>query len=116
MQIIRRGPGEASLAEGEHNLLDLVATETGNAEFDALLDRLEAALSPKAGLPRLVLVLQEGLPGAVQADQPLELVVIEEDQHDLPPTRITRRAIAPDPAALAVLLDRAERRAARGAA
>lgn len=115
MQIIRRAPGEASLAEGDRHLLDLFAVEAGDAEFDALLDRLEAALAPAADLPRLVLTLQEGLPGAAQTETPLELVVIEEDPHDAPPLRMTRRRLVPDAAGLAVTLDRAERRTALAA-
>ncbi|MCI0754801.1 hypothetical protein [Teichococcus vastitatis] len=113
MQIIRRAPGEASLALGERILIDLVAAEVGDEEFEAVLERLEGFLKPTGSQPRLALTLQEGLLGAVQTELPLELVVIEEDPHDLPPLRITRHVVTPDPAALAVMLDRVERRLAR---
>jgi hypothetical protein len=115
MQIIRHAPGEASLIDGDRNLLDLLATEAGDVEFEAVLERLEAALNPPAEMPRLVLAVQEGLPGAAQTESPLELVVIEEDPHDMPTLKVTRRCLTPNPAALAVMLDRAMRRTAPGA-
>lgn len=112
MQINRRGPGEASLAEGGRDLLDLVAAEASEAEFDALVERLAALLASGADLPRLALSYQGGLLGPVQAEIPLQLLVIEEDPQDEPPLRLLRREVAADPAALAALLGQAERRLA----
>jgi len=116
MQIIRRGPGEASLADGERVLLDLAAVDSDEAEFEQFLDRLSALFGPAGGRPRVALTLREGLLGAVEAEVPLEVVLVEDDPHDLPPLRLVRRAVEPDPAALAAMLERAERRLARGAA
>lgn len=113
MQIIRRGPGEASLAAEGRDLLDLVAVNATEAEFDQIIERLVTLLAPAEGAPRVVLSYREGLLGAVQAEVPVTLTVIEDDPHDMPPLRLVRRAVEADPAALAVLLDQAERRLAR---
>ncbi|MDJ0390396.1 hypothetical protein QMO56_19975 [Roseomonas sp. E05] len=113
MQIIRRGAGEASLVQDGRDLLDLVVGNATEAEFDQIIDRLAALLAPSGAAPRVVLTYREGLLGAVQAEAPVELTVIEDDPHDTPPLRLVRRTVEADPAALAVMLDQAERRLAR---
>ncbi|MXP65548.1 hypothetical protein E0493_19555 [Roseomonas sp. M0104] len=113
MQIIRRGPGEASLAQEGRDLLDLVAVNATEAEFDQIIDRLAGLLAPCGAAPRVVLRYREGLLEAVQAEAPVALTVIEEDPHDVPPLRLVRRMVEADPAALAVTLEQAERRLAR---
>ncbi|HWL84083.1 MAG TPA: hypothetical protein VNR89_24255 [Roseomonas sp.] len=113
MQIIRRGPGEASLARDGRDLLDLVAVNATEDEFEQIIDRLAALLAPSGAAPRVVLTYREGLLGTVQAEAPVALTVIEDDPHDTPPLRLVRRMVEPDPAALAVTLDQAERRLAR---
>lgn len=112
MQINRRGPGEASLVQDGRELLDLVAADASEAEFDALLGRLETLLGPQDRPPRIAIAYQGGLLGAVQAEVALQLIVIEEDPHDEPPLRLVQRAVAADPAALAAAVTLAERRAA----
>lgn len=112
MQINRRGPGEASLVEEGRELLDLVAAEASEAEFDALVERLAALLAAGPGLPRVALSYQGGLLGPVLAELPLRLMVLEEDPQDEPPLRLLQREVAADPAALAALIGQAERRIA----
>ncbi|HWX51588.1 MAG TPA: hypothetical protein VNZ61_26395 [Roseomonas sp.] len=116
MQIIRRGPGEASLTTEGRDLLDLVAVEASEEEFEQFIARLNALFAPSAGAPRVVLTYREGLLGAVQAEAPVEVIVVEDDPHDTPPLRLVRRPVEADPAALAATLDQAERCIARGAA
>jgi len=116
MQIIRRSPGEASLVDGERTLLDLAAVDSDDAEFERFLDRLGGLFGAAGQRPRVALTLREGLLGKVEAEVPLEVVLIEDDPHDLPPLRLVRRAVEPDPPALAAMLERAEQRLARGAA
>lgn len=116
MQIIRRGPGEASLAQDGRDLLDLVAVNATEAEFEQIINRLSGLLASSGAAPRVALVYREGLLGAVQAETPVELTVIEDDPHDVPPLRMVRRTVEANPAALAVMLDQAERRLARRSA
>lgn len=116
MQIIRRGPGEASLAQGERVLLDLAAVESDEAEFERFLERLDLLLGGDGRRPRVALTLREGLLGPVEAELPLEVVLVEDDPHDLPPLRLVRRVVEADPSALAAMVERAERRLAQGTA
>lgn len=115
MQITRRGPGEASLVLEGREVLDLLATEAGEAEFEALLARLAGLLDAQQAPPRIAVTWQEGLLGAAQADRPMELLVIEEDPQDEPPLRLLRRPLSGDPAAVDSMLAQAERRLRRGA-
>jgi hypothetical protein len=112
MQINRRGPGEASLAQEGRDLVDLVLAEASEAEFDQLLEQLEALLALRRRSARVALSYQGGLLGAVQAELPLHLVVIEEDPHDEPPLRLLERQVPADPAAVEAAIGLAERRAA----
>lgn len=111
MEISRRGPGEACLTEAGRELLDLVAAEASEAEFDQLVARLQALLDRP---PRLAVTYREGLLEQVQADTACEVVLIEDDPHDEPPLRLRRHQVAADAAALEALLNEAERRLARG--
>ncbi|MFC3126114.1 hypothetical protein ACFOD4_13685 [Pseudoroseomonas globiformis] len=112
MQIIRHAPGEASLLQEGHTLLDITQADTGEAEFETLLDRLAQALDP-ARMPRLAVTLREGLIETVLSEVPVEVHVIEEDPHDEPSLRLVRRVAEVDPSSLAQLLDSASRRLAR---
>lgn len=116
MQINRRGPGEASLALDGHELADIVAAEADEAEFERLLSQLEALLALRQRSPRVALAYQGGLLGAVQAELPVQLIVIEEDPHDEPPLRLIRRSVPADAAALEAAVSLAERRLALQAA
>lgn len=116
MQIIRRGPGEASLAAEGRDLFDLVAVEATEVEFEQFIARLSALFASPEGAPRVVLTYREGLLGAVQAEAPVELIVVEDDPNDMPPLRLVRRTVQADPAALAVTLDQAGRRLGRSGA
>jgi hypothetical protein len=118
MEINRRGPGEASLVVEGREILDLVPVEGSEDDFEQAVERLQALLRP-AALPRVVVQYREGLFEAVQADQPLEALLIEDDPHDTPPLALHRHAVAPDRGAVDALLAAAERRlrlAAREAA
>lgn len=110
MQINRRSASEASLVQDGRELLDLTAVEAGEAEFAQLLDRLEAWLAAAGGAPRIALTYREGLLGQVEADLPLQLLVVEEDPHDDPPLRLLRRSVPAGPAALEAMLAVTERR------
>jgi hypothetical protein len=110
MQISRRGPGEASLVQDGRELCDIVAADADEAEFEALMTRLAGLFGAPEGRPRILLTYQEGLLGPAQADQPLELLVVEEDPQDEPPLRLLRRQLSGDPAALEAALSQAERR------
>ncbi|RKK03104.1 hypothetical protein EBE87_16620 [Pseudoroseomonas wenyumeiae] len=118
MEINRRGPGEASLVRDGREILDLVQIEGSEEEFEQALAHLEDLLRP-AALPRVVVQYREGLFGAVQADRPAEVVLIEEDPHDEPPLALHRHSVGADRAAVEAALAAAERRrrlAAREAA
>ena len=110
MDISRRAPGEASLVLDGRELLDLVQAEASDEEFDALLARLAALLRPAGAAPRVVVRYREGLFDAVQADTPLDAVLIEDDPHDEPPVALRRLPVAADAAAVDALLSAAERR------
>ncbi|MFC4169095.1 hypothetical protein [Teichococcus aestuarii] len=110
MQINRRGPGEASLTQDGRDLLDLLAVEASDEEFDAFLARLEQCLALREDMPRIAVTYREGLLGQVEADLPLQLVVVEEDPHDEPPLRVLRRTVPAGTAALDAMLAVAERR------
>ncbi|MFC7556813.1 hypothetical protein ACFQU7_38260 [Pseudoroseomonas wenyumeiae] len=70
---------------------------------------MEDLLRP-AALPRVVVQYREGLFGAVQADRPAEVVLIEEDPHDEPPLALHRHSVGADRAAVEAALAAAERR------
>lgn len=110
MEISRRAPGEASLVLEGRELLDLVQAEASEEEFDALLGRLEALLRAGDAAPRVVVRYREGLFDGVQADTPLQAVLIEDDPHDVPPLSLRRLPVAADSAAVDALLAAAERR------
>ncbi|WP_159999057.1 hypothetical protein [Roseomonas sp. 18066] len=112
MQINRHGPGEASLAQDGRELADLVAAEASEAEFELLLGQLEALLALRRRSPRVAVTYQGGLLGPVQAELPVQLIVIEEDPHDEPPLRLVQRSIPADAAALEAAVSLAERRLA----
>ncbi|MFC7611497.1 hypothetical protein [Teichococcus aestuarii] len=63
MQINRRGPGEASLTQDGRDLLDLLAVEASDEEFDAFLARLEQCLALREDMPRIAVTYREGLLG-----------------------------------------------------
>jgi hypothetical protein len=109
MEINRRGPGEASLVQDGREILDLVQAEGSEDEFEQALVQLENLLRP-ATLPRIVVQYREGLFGAVQADQPVEAVLIEEDPHDEPPLALQRHSVSADRLAVEAALAAAERR------
>jgi hypothetical protein len=108
MQISRRGPGEASLVLHGRDILDLVQAEGDEEEFEQALARLEEGLQPS--LPRVVVQYREGLFAEVQADCPLEAVLIEDDPHDEPVLALHRRAVLANRAAVEAALATAERR------
>lgn len=110
MEISRRGPAEASLVQDGRELLDLVAAEADEAEFAALLARLEAVLASQEGPPRIAVTYREGLFEAVLADRPVEVTLIEEDPQDQPPLRVLRRRTEADPAGLETRLAELARR------
>lgn len=110
MQINRKGSGEASLTQDGRDMLDLLAVEASDEEFDAFLARLEQCLALPDAPPRVALTYREGLLGQVEADLPLQLVVVEEDPHDEPPLRVLRRNVPGGAAALDAMLAVAERR------
>jgi hypothetical protein len=110
MEISRRAPGEASLVLDGREILDLVQAEGTEDEFDQVLARLEQALRPAGSLPRVVVQYREGLFVAVQADSPLEAVLIEDDPHDEPPVALHRHVVVADSAAVDAALSAAERR------
>ncbi|ONG44716.1 hypothetical protein BKE38_27440 [Pseudoroseomonas deserti] len=116
MQINRRGPGEASLAQDGRELADLVAAEASEAEFELLLHQLEALLALRRRSPRIALTYQGGLLGAAHAELPVQLILIEEDPHDEPPLRLVQRSLPADAAALEAAVSLAERRLATQAA
>lgn len=109
MEINRRGPGEASLVRDGREILDLVQVEGSEEEFEQVLAQLEELLRP-ATLPRVVVQYREGLFGAAQADQPVDLVLVEEDPHDEPPLALHRQNVAADRMAVEAALAAAERR------
>jgi hypothetical protein len=109
MEINRRGPGEASLVLEGREILDLMQVEGSEEEFEQALTRLEDLLCPPS-LPRVVVRYREGLFDTVQADLPLQAVLIEEDPHDEPPLALHRHAVAADRTAVEAALSAAERR------
>lgn len=109
MEINRRGPGEASLVRDGREILDLMQVEGSEEEFEQTLAQLEDLLRPGT-LPRVVVQYREGLFGAVQADQPVEVVLVEEDPHDEPPLALHRHSLAADRVAVEAALAAAERR------
>lgn len=106
MDISRRGPGEASLVENGRDLLDLVAAEADEAEFEAVLQRLAALLREGEAPPRLAVTYREGLLDGVLADAAVDVTLIEEDPQDEPPLRLLHRRVAADPAGLEACLAR----------
>ncbi|MCQ4159960.1 hypothetical protein NON00_08455 [Roseomonas sp. GC11] len=111
MQINRRGPGEACLVVEGRDVLDLLIAEASDEEYERVLGKLERLLVSGRGAPRVALSYQGGLLGPVQADVPVEVIVIEEDPHDDPPLRLLRREVGADPAGVEATVAVAERRA-----
>lgn len=109
MEINRRGPGEASIVQDGREILDLIQVEGSEEEFEQVLAQWENLLRP-AALPRVVVQYREGLFATVQADQPLEVVLIEEDPHDEPPLALQRHSVAASRPAVDAALAAAERR------
>ena len=99
----------ASLLDQGRVVLQLHAADCGEAEFNDLVGQLARHLAGTR--PRVVVTYQEGLLGAVHAEQALDLVFIEDDPHDTPPVQIRRRTVAAEPEAVAAALALAERRA-----
>lgn len=112
MELRRHGPGEAGLIHEDREILTLLASDSNEDEFNALLQRI-ALLLGLSRLPRVVVTYQEGLLGAVHAEQPLDLTFVEDDPNDVPPIQIRRRSVAADPDAVEAAIALAERRAGR---
>lgn len=112
MELRRHGPGEAGLIHEDREILTLLASDSDEGEFDILLQRI-GLLFGLPRLPRVVVTYQEGLLGTVHAEQPLDLIFVEDDPNDVPPIQIRRRTVTADPDAAEAAIALAERRAGR---
>lgn len=109
MRCVRNSQGQVLvLAEDGRVLAELVGLDATGDEFDALAEALPDLLQP----PRVLVTYRDGLLGEVQADIPCDVIVIEEDRHDVPPVAIRRRPVpAGDRSAVDAALTGAEARA-----
>jgi hypothetical protein len=110
MEISRRAPGEASLVMDGRDILDFLQAEGSEEEFEQALDTLADLLRLAGQQPRVVVHYKEGLFAALQADSPIQAVLIEDDPHDEPPLALHRHTVPADPAAVDAALAAAERR------
>ncbi|HTR16102.1 MAG TPA: hypothetical protein VMI52_03595 [Acetobacteraceae bacterium] len=114
MHIVRNEEGEATLIAADgRELLAISALLASDEEFDTLLRQIESITGGNS-VPRIVVNYKEGLFDTAQADIACEVILIEEDPFDEPPTAICRKSVTEgDPAGVAARIGLAEQRQKR---